>query len=132
MTEVILNPGETIYVPSSVGHAVLNLDAETLALTENPMVITSAIEELPLFHGNGYISFLQKILLLLSLSRHYRWIPVDWMSHGAGERIWRNLMNRRDLWTPDERKYARAMLEQVREHRESRRKERASRKQERD
>ena len=58
MTEVILNPGETIYVPSSVGHAVLNLDAETLALTEKPMVITSAIEELPLFHGNGYISFL--------------------------------------------------------------------------
>ena len=52
VTEVILNAGEMIYVPSNVGHAVLNLDAPTLALTENPMVIQSAIEELPLWHGN--------------------------------------------------------------------------------
>ena len=46
------------------------------------------------------------------------WDPVDWESDSASDRIWRNLMNRRDLWSREDRRYAREMLKQVTEHEE--------------
>ena len=53
-----------------------------------------------------------------NLKRFTSWDPVDWESDSASDRIWRNLMNRRDLWSREDRRYAREMLKQVTEHEE--------------
>lgn len=90
---VIQKPGDIIYVPSTMGHIVLNID-ETVSVTENFLSIASIKDELALFK-----------------TIDYEIIEVD--TNEPTNLVWRNLMNRDLNEFKDIRRYAREMLRQV-------------------
>ncbi len=83
-----------MYVPEGIGHAVLNLDA-IVSVTENFLSVNS--------------------LDALADYRAFGQDPLDSDHTPASvERLWRNLMAR-DLTDVGRRRFARLMLEQIRE-----------------
>eukprot|EP00095_Tigriopus_kingsejongensis_P005222 maker-scaffold585_size130225-snap-gene-0.20 protein:Tk05222 transcript:maker-scaffold585_size130225-snap-gene-0.20-mRNA-1 annotation:"bifunctional arginine demethylase and lysyl-hydroxylase jmjd6-like" len=89
--ETVQKPGEIIYVPHGMGHAVLNID-ENLSITENFLPV-GAMDELA-----KYYVFDQN--------------PMQYDVEHAAERTWKNLLNR-DLVDKKHRRYAKAMLQQI-------------------
>ncbi|XP_059079459.1 uncharacterized protein LOC131877717 [Tigriopus californicus] len=89
--ETVQKPGEIIYVPHGMGHAVLNID-ENLSITENFLHV-GAMDELA-----KYYVFEQK--------------PMQYDVENAAKRTWMNLVNR-DIKDKRHRRYAKAMLQQI-------------------
>jgi hypothetical protein len=87
-----------MYIPSSWGHSVTNLD-DTVSITENFLAKRAFKDELPLFKA-------------------YDRNPFQYDCNGCVERIWRNLMNKVLRNDTEARTYARKMLQQVLKHKE--------------
>ena len=91
IVETVQGPGEIIYVPHGMGHAVLNLD-ENLSITENFLHV-SALDELAKYYV-------------------YDRNPMQYEVEHAAKRTWTNVISR-GLIEKEQRRYAVAMLDQI-------------------
>ena len=90
MIETVQKPGEVIYVPHNMPHAILNLD-ENLSVTENFLGI-KALDELAKYYA-------------------LNWNPISHFESGWMTKGWPNLMNH---IRKDDRIFLRDMYHQIR------------------
>lgn len=112
--ETVQGPGEVIYMPHDMGHAVLNID-ENVSVTENFLQVrVRTLSDSTFFIlMSSNVSLQVNVLDELSKYFAYKLNVVQYDNPDSAKRVWRNLMQR-DLPDGPEKTYAKEMYKQVR------------------